>query len=300
MLMTHQSNESIAAKLREMADVLEAQHEDGYRVSAYRRAAKTFLELQKPIDEIVRDEGLEGVMELPGIGHGIGAAIVEMVTTGRWSQLDRLSGLLEPEQLFRTIPGIGPEFASRIHDELNVDTLEQLEQAAHDGRLEHVPGVGARRALAIKGALGERLGHRRYKGSTSTIGPPIEILLDVDKEYRDKASKGVLRKIAPKRFNPSGEAWLPVLHTRRGDWQFTVLFSNTQLAHELKRTDDWVVIYYHTDAHPEAQCTVVTETRGPLAGRRVVRGREGDCITYYANVDRALTSDDMAAGPLSE
>jgi hypothetical protein len=42
-----------------------------------------------------------------------------------------------------------------------------------------------------------------------------------------------LRKIVPKRFNPRGEAWLPVLHTRRGDWHFTFLFSNTQRAHEL-------------------------------------------------------------------
>ena len=286
--MTNPSNEMMADKLREMADLLEVQHEDGYRIAAYRRAAKTLLELDRPIDEIVGTEGLEGVTELPGIGRGIGAAIVEMVTTGSWNQLARLSGALEPEQLFQTIPGIGPELASRIHDQLDVDTLEQLEQAAHDGRLQRVPGVGARRALAIKAALSDRLGHRHFKGFSRTSGPPIEILLDVDHEYREKASKGTLRKIAPKRFNPSGEAWLPVLHTRRGDWHFTVLFSNTQRAHELKRTDDWVVIYYHADDEPEAQCTIVTETRGPLQGHRVVRGREGDCIAHYANAG-ALT-----------
>ncbi len=53
----------------------------------------------------------------------------------------------------------------------------------------------------------------------------------------------------------------------------TVLFSNTARAHELGKTHDWVVIYYQKDG-PEAQCTVVTEFRGPLKGKRVIRGRE--------------------------
>jgi hypothetical protein len=65
-----------------------------------------------------------------------------------------------------------------------------------------------------------------------------------------------------------------------------VLFSNTQRAHDLQKTNDWVVVYFHTDSEPEAQCTIVTETHGPLEGQRVVRGREGDCIAYYAEVDR--------------
>ncbi len=85
-----------------------------------------------------------------------------------------------------------------------------------------------------------------------------------------------MRKIAPRRFNRSAEAWLPILHTERGDWRFTALYSNTPLAHQLGRTRDWVVVYYETDVSPEGQCTVVTETQGPLKGRRVVRGREGE------------------------
>ena len=52
-------------------------------------------------------------------------------------------------------------------------------------------------------------------------------------------------------------------------------------AHELGRTRDWVVIYYYDGEHVEAQCTVVTETRGALAGRRVVRGREEECRAHY-------------------
>jgi len=103
-------------------------------------------------------------------------------------------------------------------------------------------------------------------------------LLEVDREYRDRAERGALPTIAPRRFNPSGEPWLPVLHTERADWHFTALFSNTARAHELGRTRDWVVIYFSQDSGPEGQRTVVTESRGPLAGRRVVRGREAECL----------------------
>jgi EAL domain-containing protein (putative c-di-GMP-specific phosphodiesterase class I) len=71
---------------------------------------------------------------------------------------------------------------------------------------------------------------------------------------------------SPKHFNRAGVAWLLVLHASRDGWQFTVLFSNTQRAHELEKTSDWVVVYFHTDAEPEAQCTIVPETRGPLEG----------------------------------
>ena len=66
------------------------------------------------------------------------------------------------------------------------------------------------------------------------------------------------------------------MHVERDGWQFTALFSNTALAHELGRTDDWVVLYFHRDHGPEHQRTVVTETRGEHRGRRVVRGREDE------------------------
>ncbi|HEX6865060.1 MAG TPA: DNA-binding protein, partial [Thermoanaerobaculia bacterium] len=82
------------------------------------------------------------------------------------------------------------------------------------------------------------------------------------------------------------KAWLPVLHTERGSegsrWRFTALFSNTARAHDLGKTHDWVVIYVYDGHHREEQHTVVTETRGPLAGLRVVRGREAECRAFYA------------------
>jgi putative hydrolase len=201
-------------------------------------------------------------------------------------QLERLRGTLEPEQVFRSVPGIGPVLAHKIHGALHVETLEALEIAAHDGRIEQVPGVGPRRAAMLRAALGSMLGRRPLGRPLRPVeaapAPEVALLLEVDAEYRHEAAADHLRKIAPRRFNPSGEAWLPVLHARRGVWDFTALFSNTARAHELGRVWDWVVIYYHTDNQPEGQCTVVTETHGPIEGRRVVRGREVECRAYYA------------------
>ena len=241
--MMEAANRAVADKLREMADVLEQQQADGFRINAYRRAAATLDTLKRPVEEIVHIEGLPGLMELPGIGRGIGLAIMEMVTTGRWSQLERLQGALQPEQLLQTLPGIGPELAERIHGTLHVDTLEALELAAHDGRLAKVSGIGQRRAAGIRAATAERLGHRRIRPLMPANTPPVALLLDMDKDYRQKAAAGELRTIAPKRLNPRGEAWLPVFHAARGDWRLTALFSNTRMAHELGKTKDWVVIW---------------------------------------------------------
>jgi DNA polymerase (family X) len=115
----------------------------------------------------------------------------------------------------------------------------------------------------------------------SMDAPSVDILLDVDREYREKAQAGSLPKIAPRRMNPEGKPWLPVLHTRFGPWHFTALFSNTERAHELHRIYDWVVIFYSDPDGGEGQATVVTERRGALTGRRVVRGREPECARHY-------------------
>jgi len=277
MLQRSDENQRIAAQLREASDLLQAQGANPFRVGAYRRAADTVAGLDRPLRSIFDRDGREGLEALPNIGAGIAGAISEMLVTGTWSQLERLRGGAEPEKLFQTVPGIGPELARTLHDALHVDTLEQLEAAAHEGRLEAVRGVGARRAAAIRAALASMLGRRVMRPLPSVSSPAVAMLLEVDREYREKAAAGKLPTIAPKRFNPTGEAWLPVLHTRRGGWNFTALYSNTARAHELGRTRDWVVLYYYDGDHVEGQHTVVTETRGPLAGKRVVRGREAEC-----------------------
>jgi hypothetical protein len=288
--VTGPGNALCVDRLREAADLLEVQGANPFRVAAYRRAADTVRDLPGDLSTLVDRDGVDGLEALPGIGRGIASALLEMTRTGRWMQLERLRGSADPVQLFTAIPGLGHRLAERIHDELHIDTLEALELAAHDGRLETVPGVGPRRAAAIRSSLQTMLSRGRSRRATmasaavsgTAEGPSVAMLLDVDREYREKASAGTLPTIAPKRFNPSGAAWLPVLHAARGEWHFTALFSNTAQAHQLNRTRDWVVVYFYDDQHAEGQHTVVSETHGALTGRRVVRGREAACREYYA------------------
>jgi hypothetical protein len=118
----------------------------------------------------------------------LGQAIAQMVRTGRWAQLERLRGAVAPEQLFQSIPGVGPELARRLHEHLDVDTLEALELAAHDGRLEEVPGMGPRRAAMLRASLAGMLARTRPAHRMRTIEPGVDLLLDVDREYRRKPS----------------------------------------------------------------------------------------------------------------
>lgn len=274
-------NEAIAEKLREAAELLERQGADGFRTRAYRRAADTLEQRRESVAALFEREGIAGLLALPNVGQGIASAIVEMIVTGRWSRLDRLRGELDPVALLRSVPGLGPKLAERIHERLHIESLEALEAAAHDGRLDELPGFGARRLAGLRATLNGMLGRVRETPHVPGVVPPVETLLDVDREYRERASHGELPTIAPRRMNPRGEAWLPILHVERDGWHFTALFSNTARAHKLHRTGDWVVLFYSGHDHREGQATVVTESRGVLQGQRVVRGHEAECVEHY-------------------
>lgn len=281
------TNDEMADVLDQIADLLGVQEANRFRIQAYREAAQTLRTTDKTIATLVDEGGQEALEALPDIGEGIASILVAYVHTGRSELLERLQSEVEPAELFEQVPGIGEELARRVAEELDVTTLEELEQAAHDGRLEKVEGFGPTKArnvrVGLAGMLSTAAQRRRRRSSGEAPPqehPSVALLLDVDATYRHKAEAGELRKIAPKRFNPQGEAWLPILNTQRKGWSFTALYSNTARAHELNKTHDWVVIYYERDGE-EDQATVVTETQGPLQGKRVVRGREAECQRYY-------------------
>ncbi len=283
--MAQMANAEIAQRLREVARLLQEQDANPFRVNAYRHGADILLGLGSPVARTLQAEGMDGLRKLPGIGESLARAIRDLVVTGRLPMLDRLRGEADPIALLASVPGIGEGLARRVHDDLGIDTLEELEIAAHDGRLSTIAGIGDKKLAGIIDSLAGRLGRLRGQRPTpladeASRKPPIDELLDVDREYREKAAAGKLRMIAPRRFNPTGEAWLPILHTQRGSRQYTALFSNTARAHQFGKTHDWLVLYYD-DGSGDGQCTVITPQREPLKGNRVVRGRESECAAYY-------------------
>jgi hypothetical protein len=311
MQPSNPSNEDIADVLERVAALLHAQDANPYRVNAYRRAARVVERSEEPIAGRVDRVDGKRLEDLPDIGTSIAGSIREFVHTGRLRLLERLEGQVSPEDLFTTVPGIGEELAHRIHSILHIETLEGLELAAHDGRLERVPGVGERRVKGIRdsvAAILSRSSRRRARrlrhletseSAAKDVGPAarpsVATILAVDEEYRRKAEAGKLKTISPRRFNPEGKSWLPISHTEREGWHFTALFSNTARAHDLGKTRDWVVVYFERDGH-ENQCTVVSEHQGPLKGHRVIRGHERECLGYYKQRGRDDRAEDWTEG----
>lgn len=285
------TNERVAEVLERIADLLEADDGNPFRIGAYRDAAQTVRGTDQSVAELASESGSEALEQLPNVGEGIARVIRSYVRTGRSDMLDRLRSKIAPEDVFIQVPGVGRALAQRIVAALDISTLEELEQAAHDGRLREVEGFGPERVrmvrIGLAGLLSAAAQRRRRRSGTDDAPadrPDVDTLLGVDEAYRRKAAAGELRKIAPKRFNPEGKAWLPVLNAERDGWEFTALYSNTKRAHELDKTEDWVVLYYERDGE-DGQATAVTETGGALEGKRVVRGREDECRRYYKRRD---------------
>ncbi len=155
-------NEDIATIFDEMADLLEIGNANPFRVRAYRNAARSVRSLGRELAEMVA-EG-EDLTQLPGIGKDLAAKIVEKVQTGKVRALEKLHRELPAslEDLLR-IPGLGPKRVRLLFDELGIETLEQLAEAAQAGRLRALPGFGAKTEQRILDAIAaHRTQERRF------------------------------------------------------------------------------------------------------------------------------------------
>lgn len=282
------SNEYLANALKEVATFLQVQGANRFRVEAYYRAVNVLLALDQPAWQIYERDGIQGLEKLPAIGRTISKALQQMIRGGRWPLLERLNGNDSIEEAFASVPNIGPVFANRIHEELGLETLAELQAAAWDGRLEKMSGVGEKRLRAVRESLA---GRGRYQHRLpqepdeldATMRIPVGEILDVDDQYLFEVRHNTLPKVSPKHNNPTQEAWLPILHTERGEQHYTALFSNTAHAHQLGTHTNWVVIYLEDHRHigQHGRWTIITSQFGKLRGKRIVRGREKECESYY-------------------
>ncbi len=156
-------NADIAALFEEIADRLEIQGANPFRIRAYRNAARTLGELPQEARALL--EKGEDLTRLPGIGDDLAAKVSEIVTTGRCSLLQRLRRELPPAvtELLQ-IPGLGPKRVKALYHDLEVQTVEQLYRAARDGRIRALPGFGEKTELNILQAVEAHVSQsRRFK-----------------------------------------------------------------------------------------------------------------------------------------
>ena len=187
-------------------------------------------------------------------------------------------------RVLQEIPGIGRKLVDRLHRTLEVDTLEALTAAVRDGRLDEVEGIGPDRAADIRAALRDMKKSACESRSPETCPEPdVETILEVDREYRRMATAGALPNIPVSGPTSDGvEVPRPILHAESGPWVFTAMYTTSARSRALGRTRDWVVVLFADDDGDQGRVTVVTERRGPLVSKRVVRGREIECVHYYA------------------
>jgi hypothetical protein len=284
----HADNAHVAAWLDEIALHLRLRGANPFRVAAYRNAAVTVRGARCPLAEILRREGRRGLEQLPGVGTSLSRKIAEMLTRGQSKQLDRLRHE-DTTDVLGTLPNVGPRLAERIRRQLDVHSLEELLRAARSGKLRRVPGMGRKRVAAIEESLAARLDPTTAIASETAdpAAPAVGELLTLDRQYRRQAKRGRLLRVIPKRFNPTGAAWLPVLRTQRGSGNYRVHYSNSARGHALGHLYDWVVII-RENKESFGQWTVVTAVAGPLRGKRVVRGRERECEQYYRRKKKSV------------
>lgn len=149
-------NADIAAVFEEIADLLEIQGENPFRIRAYRNAAREMQSLGVPAaDMIARGEDLT---ELPGIGDDLAAKIREIVETGKCKALEKLRAKFPPTitTLLR-LPGLGPKRVKTLYDGLKIESVAALREAARAGRIRELPGFGEKTEAAILEALAQHL-----------------------------------------------------------------------------------------------------------------------------------------------
>ncbi|MEK7716334.1 MAG: DNA polymerase/3'-5' exonuclease PolX [Pseudomonadota bacterium] len=145
-------NADIATLFEEIADLLEIENANPFRVRAYRNAARQLQGMGVAASDMVA--GGEDLTELPGIGEDLAAKIQEIVETGKCQFLEKLRKKTPPTitELLK-IPGLGPKRVRALYHELDVHTLEQLARAARDGRIRKLPGFGEKTEQTILEAI---------------------------------------------------------------------------------------------------------------------------------------------------
>ena len=145
-------NADIAAVFEEIADLLEIENANPFRVRAYRNAARQLQGMGVPAADMLAKG--EDLTELPGIGDDLAAKIKEMVETGKCRFLEKLRKKTPPTitELLK-MPGLGPKRVRTLYHELDVQTLQQLARAARDGRIRALPGFGEKTERTILEAI---------------------------------------------------------------------------------------------------------------------------------------------------
>jgi DNA polymerase (family 10) len=169
-------NNDIADIFDAIADYLEIEGENPFKIRAYRNASRTIRGLGPELRDMLAAG--EELTDLPGIGKELAAKIVEILETGTAQALEKLkekvpAGVIE----MLKIPGLGPKRVGALYHELKIESLAALKDAAQAGRVQALPGFGAKTEQHIREAV-EALSQRPARVGIAMASPPVESILN--------------------------------------------------------------------------------------------------------------------------
>lgn len=147
-------NEEIARRFNRMASLMEVRGEDSFRIRSYRMAAEAIGTWPTPMQKIAAQDGLAGLLEIPGVGKALAGKIVELIDTGTFAAWDKLTAETPATVLdLLELPGVGPKTAATLHQKFKIASLDDLRRFVTSGGLEMVDGIGPKSAARIKSAI---------------------------------------------------------------------------------------------------------------------------------------------------
>ena len=168
-------NADVAAIFEEIADLLDLDGANQFRIRAYRNAARTLGQLSQPVADLI-EQG-EDLSELPDIGEDLAGKIQEIVETGTLPLLEELEEKIDPAMVeLMDVPGLGPKRVGALHEALGITSRADLRRAAEEGRIREVDGFGEKTEKNILEGL-DQIGEER-RWLLATIEPVVASLVE--------------------------------------------------------------------------------------------------------------------------
>lgn len=254
-------NQEIAEIFNKIADILEIEEENPFRIRAYRKAAQNIEGLSKDIEDIVREKKLE---EIPGIGKDLAQKIEEYVSKGKMKAYEDLKkgvskGVLE----FMEIPGVGPKTAKVLYKDLGIKNLKELQFKAKTGKIKHIFGI---KEKTIENILRGIDFLKKSEGRT-----PLNVALNISEDIMGRLKKSK----AVNRIEAAGS-----LRRRKETVRDIDIIATSNKPKEIM--DIFVGLPYVKEvlAHGPTKSSVITKERIQVDLRVVEPGSFGSALAY--------------------
>ena len=171
--------------MREIAILLDMEGVQ-FKPRAYEKAAYAVEAVEQPLSELYRKEGIKAIEAIPGVGKAIAEKIIALIQTGRLPYYQELKQKVPVDLANLTaIEGLGPKMIKALYDHLGIKTVEELEKAAQEGKIRHLPHFGEKSEQKIlKGIAFLKKSSGRF-----TLGVALPLVLEI--EGRLEKIKGV-------------------------------------------------------------------------------------------------------------